>query len=418
MTLDLNGHKIVAAIVSADPLLAPIGLFITGSNLSVINSSPVMAGLTGFGHDVDAGGDNIPIEGTWTDVNGDSKADPGDGYGLEFSGVRSQAAGAVTWRGIKSINLDPILGQGAMARKCTGQVATLFEHNYLVGGAEGLLIRQCAGVIVRNNFIGSPNGIGVNTRDAFGTAGFPNQILNNTIHNESALNALAGISLVLGPRNFVISGNVVSGFPCGVQVATPGVNGIPTVAQLIANNDLSLTNPQICDANFVPAGNQPPVAAFQVSCVLLDCTFTDASTDVDGTIASWSWDFGDGGTSTLQNLVHTFATGGLKTVTLTALDNAGGAGTISRQIAPSDPASNITLDVIGRLIRRTNLGRVDLTWSGATSAQVDVRRDGTLLITTVNDGAHRDRNVPLGTHSYQICNQGTTQCSPPRSVSF
>ncbi|MBU4256596.1 MAG: PKD domain-containing protein, partial [Candidatus Thermoplasmatota archaeon] len=35
--------------------------------------------------------------------------------------------------------------------------------------------------------------------------------------------------------------------------------------------------------------------------------FTDTSTDVDGTIVSWSWQFGDGVTSTLQNSTHQYS---------------------------------------------------------------------------------------------------------------
>ena len=46
-----------------------------------------------------------------------------------------------------------------------------------------------------------------------------------------------------------------------------------------------------------------------------DVQFTDAST---GHPNSWLWDFGDGATSTSQNPVHSFASEGAKTVTLTA----------------------------------------------------------------------------------------------------
>ncbi|MCG2826883.1 MAG: MG2 domain-containing protein, partial [Thermoplasmatales archaeon] len=38
--------------------------------------------------------------------------------------------------------------------------------------------------------------------------------------------------------------------------------------------------------------------------------FTDTSTDVDGTIVSWSWQFGDGVTSTLQNSTHQYSSAG------------------------------------------------------------------------------------------------------------
>ena len=40
-------------------------------------------------------------------------------------------------------------------------------------------------------------------------------------------------------------------------------------------------------------GNQAPTAAFTVECSSLECTFTNASTDADGTIASYAWDFGE-----------------------------------------------------------------------------------------------------------------------------
>jgi gliding motility-associated-like protein len=45
--------------------------------------------------------------------------------------------------------------------------------------------------------------------------------------------------------------------------------------------------------------------------------FTDASVSASGTINGWSWDFGDGGTSNLQNPTHDFTTTGNHTVTLT-----------------------------------------------------------------------------------------------------
>ncbi|MBO7942728.1 PKD domain-containing protein, partial [Streptomyces sp. S9] len=47
-----------------------------------------------------------------------------------------------------------------------------------------------------------------------------------------------------------------------------------------------------------PGGNTAPVANFSSSASGLTVSFTDSSTDSDGTIASRSWDFGDGTTST------------------------------------------------------------------------------------------------------------------------
>src|SRR5439155_13385081 len=56
--------------------------------------------------------------------------------------------------------------------------------------------------------------------------------------------------------------------------------------------------------------NQPPVAAFTSSCSGLSCSFSDGSSDPDGTITAWSWAFGDGATSTSRNPSHPYASGG------------------------------------------------------------------------------------------------------------
>jgi xanthomonalisin len=70
-------------------------------------------------------------------------------------------------------------------------------------------------------------------------------------------------------------------------------------------------------------GNVPPVANFSDTVSGLTATFTDSSTDSDGTIASRSWNFGDSSTSTATNPSHTYTAAGTYTVTLTVTDNSG-----------------------------------------------------------------------------------------------
>jgi PKD repeat protein len=51
--------------------------------------------------------------------------------------------------------------------------------------------------------------------------------------------------------------------------------------------------------------------------------FTDSSQNIP---TAWSWDFGDGSTSFLQNPGHTYSTGGFYTVRLIAANKAGSSG--------------------------------------------------------------------------------------------
>jgi endonuclease I/subtilisin-like proprotein convertase family protein len=73
-----------------------------------------------------------------------------------------------------------------------------------------------------------------------------------------------------------------------------------------------------------PPTNQNPTAAFTSSCNTLSCTF-DASTssDSDGTVASYSWDFGDGNNGTGSNPTHAYSLAGDYNVVLTVTDNQG-----------------------------------------------------------------------------------------------
>lgn len=78
--------------------------------------------------------------------------------------------------------------------------------------------------------------------------------------------------------------------------------------------------------------NQAPVAKFAAANSQLSATFTDQSSDVDGTVVSRAWNFGDTGTSTLQNPVHAYATAGTYTVSLSVTDNAGATSSTSMPV--------------------------------------------------------------------------------------
>jgi len=116
---------------------------------------------------------------------------------------------------------------------------------------------------------------------------------------------------------------------------------------------LTASGPGGVDALTVPdlvsVVDPAPVAAFsaapRVGVAPLSVAFTDGST---GPITAWSWDFGDGATSTEASPSHVYAVPGLYTVTLSVV-GPGGSDTLSRVdlVDVSFPAPVASFQVAG-----------------------------------------------------------------------
>ncbi|WP_440225744.1 S8 family serine peptidase [Dokdonella sp. MW10] len=147
----------------------------------------------------------------------------------------------------------------------------------------------------------------------------------------------------------------------GTSMAAPHVAGL--AAQILSING-SLTPDQVrnyitnnaralpgacsggCGAGIINAtatlqavsgggSNAAPVANFSFTTSGLTATFSDSSTDSDGTIASRSWNFGDGTTSTATNPSKTYGAAGTYNVTLTVTDNGGATNTRTSAVTVS-----------------------------------------------------------------------------------
>jgi PKD repeat protein len=160
----------------------------------------------------------------------------------------------------------------------------------------------------------------------------------------------------------VISKYLSGNTPVSVNLANFTPLGTAQVYQLTSANaitrlaDLTLSGataaftapPQSITLLVLPSSgvaNQPPVAAVSANptsgnaplSVSFDGT---ASHDPDGTIASYSWNFGDGGTGTGATASHAYQNAGSYTAVLTVTDNLGATGTNSVGITVS-PNPNV-----------------------------------------------------------------------------
>ena len=88
------------------------------------------------------------------------------------------------------------------------------------------------------------------------------------------------------------------------------------------------------------SGNVPPAASFTTAISALQVTFTDTSTDSDGSIVSWSWTFGDGNTSSVPDPVHVYAAAGTYDVNLTVTDDDGAVGSMGLAVTVDTGAAN------------------------------------------------------------------------------
>ncbi len=127
-----------------------------------------------------------------------------------------------------------------------------------------------------------------------------------------------------------------------------------------------------------PGTGQPPVAVASATptngTASLTVAFSSAgSSDPDGTITSYEWDFADGSTSTNANPSHTYTTAGTYNATLAVWDNDGLSDTDGVTITVQSPPSTVYVAGIAMSLKTNKSGTT-------ATAQVTIRNSSGALV--------------------------------------
>jgi PKD repeat protein len=281
--------------------------------------------------------------------------------------------------------------------------AELFSPPYLAKGARPAITTAPAQVGYGSTF-------SVETPEAADIGKVSLIRLGSVTHSFDQNQRFQWLSFVRGPGRLTVTA------PANGNLAPPGHyllfilngNGVPSVGRIV----------KVASTSQPSQPNSAPAAAFLGGCGGLTCTFADRSADADGNLAEWTWDFGDGESSTARDPNHLYAAGGTYSVTLTARDREGASGTATRQISVPGQPYPISLSLTTSSSSSTQTAT--LTWSRAQGSDLYVYRNGLVLLSTPNDGRQAITRSGSGptTYIFKVCEAGTTICSNPATAQF
>lgn len=159
---------------------------------------------------------------------------------------------------------------------------------------------------------------------------------------------------------------------------------------LTVTDDKGATGTKTADVTVAPVPNQAPVAEFPAPTIdgLSVSVDGSSSTDPDGSIASYAWDFGEGGSATGVTASHAYAAAGTYTITLTVTDDDGATATRTHEVTVAAPgAGEIARDDFDRTVANG--------WGTADAGGAWTLR-GTASRFSVSNGAGR-MTVPAAT---------------------
>lgn len=127
-------------------------------------------------------------------------------------------------------------------------------------------------------------------------------------------------------------------------------------------------------ASIVAGVSQPPTAVMSAAPATGTAPLTvifdgSRSTDPDGTVASWAWAFGDGGSATGARMAHVYTAPGTYTASLTVTDNSAASATTTSAIVVTAASVAAPTNLVATAISRSAIG---LTWTSRATGQTQV----------------------------------------------
>jgi 3-phytase len=164
----------------------------------------------------------------------------------------------------------------------------------------------------------------------------------NTFIREFRVVPAAGIADGCGRTDGIdaLAADLGPAFPNGIFVCQDNKNTSP--GSTGNQNFKFVPLERVVGLSSEPLPNQEPTAVLSVTCTALTCHADGSdSTDAEGPIAGFGWEFGDGGTATGPEADHTYDVAGTYTVSLNVTDGVGATGHAEQVVSVSEPDASI-----------------------------------------------------------------------------
>ncbi len=268
------------------------------------------------------------------------------------------------------------------------------ENSYLAGSIADVAVypNALSAATVLSHYAGGPTGASAPV------AKFTSTCTAESCAFDASTSTDTGGTITSYSWNFGDGSAVVTGASATVNHVYPTAKSYPVTLTITDNTTAADAVTHNVSPNF---GTGNPVAALAANCAGLSCTFdASGSTDTGGTIATYSWSFGDGTpvvTTASPTTTHVYAASGFDIVTVTVTDDTTSISTATSFVSPtpSAPLAAFASTCTGLSCS------FNASTSGDTGAAITTYSwnfgDGTSVVTSAN---------PITTHVYASAGSG------------